>query len=99
MEQSRPRSLRYPNPGDRETDALEKSKTGTTKSWFRFNSACVKLSTHLTKRSFRGNFALLADCCNLLFRSSYFLHMTLTDVFTEESNSKGLFKETEKEKN
>ena len=24
--------------------------------------------------------------------------MTLTDVFTEESNSKGLFKETEKEK-
>ena len=47
----RPQSLRYPFPAERATNALEESKIGTTKSWFRFNCACVKLFTHLTKRS------------------------------------------------
>ena len=32
-----------PLSSERETDALEKSKTGTTKSWFRFDCACVRL--------------------------------------------------------
>ena len=39
--QSRPQSLRYFCPADGATDALEESKTGTTKSWFRFVCACV----------------------------------------------------------
>ena len=36
----------------------------------------MKLFTHLTKRSSRGNFSLLAHCCNLLFPKQFFLHMT-----------------------
>ena len=35
-------SLRYPCPEEPATDALEESKTGTTKSLFRFDCACVK---------------------------------------------------------
>ena len=37
-------SLRYPCPEEPATDALEESKTGTTKSLFRFNCAWVKCS-------------------------------------------------------
>ena len=39
--QSRSQSIRYFCPADGVTDALEESKTGTTKSWFRFVCACV----------------------------------------------------------
>ena len=61
----RPQSLCYPVFRERVTDALEDSsrvsvavwwtKTGTRKSWFRINCACVKLFTYLTKRSCRGS--------------------------------------------
>ena len=42
------------------TDALEKSKPGTTKSWFQFNCACLKLFARLTKGSSRGILPFLA---------------------------------------
>ena len=73
LKQSRSQSIRYFCPADRATNALEESKTGTTKSWFRFNCACVKLFTHLTKRrsEMQGKFSLLAHCCNFLFPSSF----------------------------
>ena len=72
-------------------------KIGTTKSWFRFNRACVKWFTHLFKRSSRVNFALLAHRYNLLVPMHFFcLIVTFDRSISEESNSKGLFKETEK---
>ena len=52
--QKRPQSLRYPYSAEQATE-----KNGITKSWFRFHCACVKLFTHLTKRSSQGTFALL----------------------------------------
>ena len=64
LRQFRPQSLCYPVFRERVTDALEDSsrvsvavwwtKTGTRKSWFRINCACVKLFTYLTKRSYRS---------------------------------------------
>ena len=41
-------------PSVRATSALEETKTGTPKSWFRLNYACVKLFTQLTKRHPNG---------------------------------------------
>ena len=72
--QSRSQSIRYFCPADQATNALEESKTVTTKSWFRFNCACVKLSTHLTKRrsQIQGKFSLLAHCCYFLFPKQFF---------------------------
>ena len=74
VSQSRSQSIRYFCPADGATNALEESKTGTTKSWFRFNCACVKLFTHLTKRRSEmvGKFSLLAHCCNFLFPKQFF---------------------------
>ena len=79
--QTRPQSLRYFCRADEATTALEESKTGT---WFRFNCACVKLFTHLTKKSAQGKFSLLAHCCNLLFPKQFFFLWPLVDVFGEE---------------
>ena len=80
--QTRPQSLRYFCPADDATTALEESKTGT---WFRFNCACVKLFTHLTKKSSQGKFSLLAHCYNLLFPKQFFFLWPLVDVFGEEN--------------
>ena len=73
INQSRSQSIRYFCPADGATNALEESKTGTTKSWFRFNCACVKLFTHLTKRrsQMQGKFSLQAHCCNFLFPKQF----------------------------
>ena len=79
--QTRPQSLRYFCPTDEATTALEESKTGT---WFRFNCACVKLFTHLTKKSSQGKFSLLAHCHNLLFPKQFFFLWPLVHVFGEE---------------
>ena len=79
--QTRLQSLRYFCPADEATTALEESKTGT---WFPFNCACVKLFTHLTKKSSRGKFPLLAHCYNLLFPKQFFFLWPLVDVFGEE---------------
>ena len=79
--QTRPQSLRYFCPADEATTALEESKTGT---WFRFNCACVKLFTHLTKKSSQGKFSLLAHCYNWLFPKQFFFLWPLVDVFGEE---------------
>ena len=49
--------LRNPYPAEGAADALEESKSGSIKSWFRFHCACVKLFSHLTKRSSQGSFA------------------------------------------
>ena len=86
---SRPQHLRYPCPAKRPTDALEESKY--SKSEPGFNCACVKWFTHLFKRSSGVNFALLAHRYNLLVPMHFFFCL-----ISEESNSKGLFKETEK---
>ena len=80
--QTRPQSLRYFCPADEATTALEESKTET---WFRFNCACVKLFTHLTKKSSQGKFSLLAHCHNLLFPKQFFFLWPLVDVFGEEN--------------
>ena len=54
--------------------------------------------THPHATALRGNFALLPHCYNLLVLSSFFSSLdSLINLFTEESNSKGLFKEAEKE--
>ena len=53
---------------------------------------------HPHATALRGNFALLPHCYNLLVLSSFFSSLdSLINLFTEESNSKGLFKEAEKE--
>ena len=80
--QTRPQSVRYFCPADEATTALEESKTET---WFRFNCACVKLFTHLTKKSSQGKFSLLAHCHNLLFPKQFFFLWPLVDVFGEEN--------------
>ena len=50
-------------------------------------------------RHCEGIFALLPRCYNLLVLSSFFSSLdSLINLFTEESNSKGLFKEAEKAK-
>ena len=55
--------------------------------------------THPHVTALRGNFALLPHCYNLLVLSSFFSSLdSLINLFTEESNSKGLFKEAEKAK-
>ena len=92
--QSCPQSLRYPYPAaEWATDALEEPKAGTTKSRFRFNCACVKLFTHLmTKRSSRGNFALLAHWY-IIVPKQFFFTWPLIDV---SSNLKGLSKRPKK---
>ena len=89
-DQSLPQSLRYLYPAERAMDAREESKTVTTKSWFRFNCACLKLFANWTKRSSRGNFALLIHCYNLLVsKQFFFLTWPLNDVFnTKESSRK-----------
>ena len=79
--QTRPQSVRYFCPADEATTALEESKTET---WFRFNCACVKLFTHLTKKSSQGKFSLLTHCYNLLFPKQFFFLSPLVDVFGEE---------------
>ena len=54
--------------------------------------------THPHATALRVNFALLPHCYNLLVLSSFFSSLdSLINLFTEESNSKGLFKEAEKE--
>ena len=66
--QTRPQSVRYFCPADEATTALEESKTET---WFRFNCSCVKLFTHLTKKSSQGNFRCSHIVTIYSFQSSF----------------------------
>ena len=66
-------------------------KIGTTKSWFRFNCACVKWFTHLFKRSSGVNFALLAHRYNSLVPMHFFFFVLLwplSDVFLRKVTPK-----------
>ena len=93
---SRPQHLRYPYPAKRPTDALGESKYSKLEPR-NPGSALVKWFTHLFKRSSRVNFALLAHRYNLLVPMHFFcLIVTFDRSISKESNSKGLFKETEK---
>ena len=66
--QTRPQTLSYFCPADEATTALEESKTET---WFRFNCACVKLFTLLTKKSSQGNFRCSHIVTIYSFQSSF----------------------------
>ena len=70
-------------PVDLATDTLEESKTGTTKSWIRFNCARVILFAHLTKSSSQGKFSCSHQCYNLFFPKQFFFLWPLIDVFSE----------------